>query len=806
MKKVHTGGRLEAWKKAVLIAIALIAVLRAAYIWFGGEVDKEYQLSFWFDLAQTEELPCRDLTEDFTANRDRLHSVELCFTGIAPEESGHVELAVRSGEEVFYEAKLSLSEFANREWKPVYIGLELTRGREYQLSLNAGEDCMQIPNIFVTAPDSVPAGVNSAQQGGRQLEGALAVGFGYHVFPGRLERLVVSALWLGGLGLLALAVLCWERVTACFIRAGAWLARWTDPKYLCLAAELSACHIFLTCSGIEFQEPTKLIFYLLSLCVLIKREDRLSFIRDLCGTPGRKALLAALCVYGAFALAGQRLLVYPLDKSVTIVELFVFGATALWVLPVVQWVLYGFHLLGRAGFSGKAKRKTPLFCGVALALLLIPAALHLYACNPGISSADTYDCMVENAHNLYGMTDWHPAFYCIVLGAILRVWDSTYAVIFLQWALWGYVMLDLLLYLRKKGMREELLWGTALLTGAASGNFVNLNTIWKDIPFALCMLLALVCTAKLTIDRKLYRKKILVYLELTAALVAIFLLRKNGVVDFLVIGAALAVALRKNVRVWGALAASVALILVVKGPLYNHFQVEDVGRKGIYIGLGQDILGVYYAGGEVSPEVIKMVNELTDGNIAEFRYTPTYSRASYRMDVEPVEFIGGYLETFVRNPVLMLRAVIDREDAMWDVFAGEDSRMGCVDYNGVQDGLGQWNQFYPARRYNSLYPKMRSATAYTVSSQWLCAIQWRGGLAMLLGVCACIFLALKRGKGAYWAMAAPIAGHILSLLLSTGWSDFRYFWPLNLMYMAFCLLALAAVKQEKEEPKERERS
>ena len=83
-------------------------------------------------------------------------------------------------------------------------------------------------------------------------------------------------------------------------------------------------------------------------------------------------------------------------------------------------------------------------------ILLVPAAYNLFANNPGISSPDTLNSMITNAKNLYGMYDWHPAFYCMVLRGIQKVWDSTYAVILVQYFFYAYVVTELLLYLRKK--------------------------------------------------------------------------------------------------------------------------------------------------------------------------------------------------------------------------------------------------------------------------------------------------------------------------------------------------------------------
>lgn len=183
--------------------------------------------------------------------------------------------------------------------------------------------------------------------------------------------------------------------------------------------------------------------------------------------------------------------------------------------------------------------------------------------------------------------------------------------------------------------------------------------------------------------------------------------------------------------------------------------------NGIYIGLGQDVLGAYYSGGEVSED------------------------------------------TFVKNPILMLRAVIDREDALWDIFMGKDSMLGCVNYTGTSDEDTEWTAYYPERHYVSLYTDMAVATDYTAKTQWIAAIEWRCGLFLLLGLTAFLFILFKRGQGKYLVVLAPMVGHILSLLLSTGWSDFRYFWPVNLLNTVWIMIVLMVAGQDGGAEKER---
>ena len=322
---------------------------------------------------------------------------------------------------------------------------------------------------------------------------------------------------------------------------------------------------------------------------------------------------------------------------------------------------------------------------------------------------------------------------------------------------------------------------------------MHLNTIWKGIPYTLSILWVLVILAKLILDSDEYRRKWYVYFELIAALVGTCLYRKNGVVSFAVIVMFMIFFLRKNAKMWGAIAIAAVCIFFVKGPVYSYLEIESSGKYGMYIGLSQDILGAYYAGGDVSEETLDMINVMTYYNNAEYEYTPTWSYQSYDLRVEPFEFILNYIDTFLRNPISMVRAIIAREDVVWNIFAGADANLRCVNYFGTADQVEGWNEYYPKRIYRSLHNGMAAATQYTASSQWISAIEWRCGVLTLLGIISVVTVAIREGEAGkkYILLVIPVIGQIVSLLLSTGWSDFRYFWPLNLMNM--CLILFAAV-------------
>ena len=787
--------RMAGWKIIILAVIALLFTVRIGYIAFRNEIDKEYYTSARYDLKNAVPVPCTDISQTFTAPSDRINSVELFFTDIPDGRAGAIVLRMCLDGSLIYQTDVSLENMENSEWKKVFVNAELRKDSEYEITLNANEACTRVPNVLVVKQDYAPE-ITASYSEGRRIDGNIAINYGYLRNPSRFDRCVMISLWILLYIIIYMAFLHIESILQSVRRLQLSLASLCKPQVIVLLAELAAALLIIHCSGIEFQSMTQVLMFGISVLSSLICTKKGNLVWRTADRKWKRVLLVLLYFYGSFSLVGQRLLIYPFTLKVTPEGLLIFLCTSLWFIPVVNTLIILLNHLSM--HLGPSKIRNRKLTGIIILCLLVPAVYNLIANNPGISSPDTLDSMITNAQHLHGMYNWHPAFYCMVLRVIESVSNSTYAVILVQYFFWAYVMTELLLYVRKKGIGDSIVVTVALLSGMNAGNFVQLNTIWKDIPYTLSLLWAFVLTAKLTIDYEEYRKKWYIYLELIVSLVGVFFYRKNGMISYAVISLVLLIVLIRNRKAVVSLLLSVILIWTVKGPVYSYYQVEDPGYRGIYHGLGQDILGVYYSGGEVSENTLKMINMMTEYNNAEYSYITTWSNQSYDVPVTPMEFIADYLDTFIRNPVIMTRAIINREDALWDIFAGQDTFLGCVNYTGTQDWAGEWSEYYPLREYTSLKPRMSSATAYTADAQWLNAIEWRSGLFTLLGLMATVLLILKKGKGRYLAILAPSAGHILSLLLSTGWSDFRYFWPMNLLNLSILLLTVVLLKNREQ--------
>lgn len=787
--------KLKTWKKVLLILVTIIIFIRVGYIGIRGEVEKQYYTSGTYDLTDVTFVPCTEIIQNFKCEQSRLNSLELIFNDIPDDKKGAVCLAIYAQEELIYQTNLSFANLNNMEWKKIYVNAEMVSGEEYQIRLTVSEECMQTPSVLVVNNNSYAPEIISSYKNAELISGQYAINYGYLCTPNLLERMVMISLW-GIIWLLSvLGVVHFERILYGINNVLDYMKKQIKPQILFTVVELMMCFIIVNSSGIEFQEPTKLILYLISLTAIVNYEKKIEYIRIIIDTAWKMVLLIFLYVYGAFALVGQRIWIYPLDMKVTFAGIFVFLCTIIWFIPIIQSAFYYIKVLSCSICAVEEKKLQKWqFVVMMLIFLLIPAAYNLYAFNPGISSPDSLTTMLINAKNIHGMSDWHPPFYSMVLRVILEIWDSTYAVILVQYFFWAYVMTELFLFLREKGMNEKFLLVLSFLCGANAANYLQLNTIWKDVPYTLSLLWVFVICAKLSLDYRTYKGKWYIYLELIIAFTGICLYRRNGIVAFIIVALPLAIILRKNIKVIVSIIASVALVCVITGPVYDYFDIQDAERPGgKYIGLGQDILGVYYAGGEVSEKTLQMINVMTDYNNAEYEYLPTWSYQTYNLDVDITEFVKNYIDTFVKNPVMMIRAVIAREDALWNIYEGQDGYLGCVNYTYTVDnfeGVDEWNAVYGTRKYVSLYEQAVKVSGYTATSQWISAIEWRAGLFTLMGLLAFSYLILIKGKRKHLLIITPVIGQIMSLLLSTGWAEFRYYWPLNLLNLSVVLFTM----------------
>ena len=785
MKKIFS--EWDKFKKVIYIIMVVLIFIRIFYIVVGKDLDMEYNTSSPASTTYTE-MPCNGIDTEFSTQEKRINSFEFIFNNINEDKKGAVICKVTHNNDVIYQANISLKNINNNEWWKVYVNIPVKPGDEYHIILGANKDCTDTPNVLLVSKDKGCTENISTRSKSGDAGGTLAIHYGYLDAPGKADLIVNSSLWIILLIMITYIFMYSGILVEIAGKAIAKSSKYLDKTISYIFFELALYFAFVYTSGIQFDKPMEILLFVISVISAVVYVKKRGFFSDFFSMTWKRNALILICLVGSFCIVGQRIFIYPLSIKPTLSGILVYLLTTLWVLPVIVTFLYFFNYFCTKLIENKRVPDKKMAI-IVLILLIIPTCYNLFANNPAISNGDSLG-IICNAHALYGIADWHPAFYCMVIGAIIRIWDSTYAIILFQYLFWIYVIAELLIFLRKKGMNDSAIIAASALLGLNAANIMHINLVEKDCLYTLSVLWTFVILAKLTIDYDLYRKKWYIYLELIIALVGTCLYRKNGIVTFIIVVASTVIVLRKNYKAVISLMIAIMLVITIKGPVYSHFGVLKNGRNGMYIGLSQDILGTYYAGGNVSEKTLKMINDMTCGDSAEYEYNPTFATLYSALDVAPKEFICSYVDTFIRNPILMTRAVIDREDLVWDIFTGEDSVIEGVNFNGTQDGVGTWNDFYPERVFRSLYNPMLQATTYSATNQIIFVIEWRAGLLSILSLITVLFLFMKKGWNKYLLICMPVVGHFISLLLSTGWSDFRYVWPLNLMNFSIILLSM----------------
>lgn len=776
----------ETWKKVVVLLLILITFVRIGYIVVKDEKSDRESVTSNITEDGSSYVDCDGLSAQITTNSNKLDFIELKFGQIPDDPEGYVFVRIFNSEKPVYEDKVFFEDLSPEELVRLRVNVRIEKGETYRIEMSASEDGGEVPTVMAKEDGSV-----------------LAINLISYENASPVVKLVKAAAWV----VLLIAAISLFILSGLLKGKKTFIDEIREDKFtsqvIISVIELISLIAVTDFSGTPFKLYTKIALIFVSAIAVISYPKKSHYVRSLANTSWKRALLVALYVYAAFAMVGQRIFIYPFYKMPSIRELIAFALTVIWFIPIVNSVIWYFDQIRQRVFTEKKKMNTVLFVSIIAVILLIPLEIYLYAYNPGISSVDTSDTMISNAKFIHGMFDWHPFSYCWVTMILTSIWDSPYIMVFSQQLMYLYVMLELFLFLRRKGVKETFLIICAALTSIYIPNLILVTTIWKDVPYDLALLWVFILVAKLVIDRDYYKKKWFIYLEIAIALSVICLLRKNGFVPAIIVVVFLFTLIIKNAKLILSLAMSLIIIFTFQFPMSAYYGVVKSSDTGVHIGLGQDVMGVYYAGGDMSNDTSEIVADMTQKNMHGYRYIATWSRGSYYIDASVPQFVVGYMDTFARNPLMTVRAVVARQDELWNIWQGNDMLLSCECYIGTMDGKSsegyEWNDYYPARKETAIYSTLNDINLSTAIYQPLEAVTWRCGIFTLLAVIAIAILILKDKMKGMLTVLSPVLGQILGLMLSTGWAEFRYYWCINLINIAFLMIAMIMENRKAEE-------
>lgn len=767
-------------KRIIIVCIALITFLRIIYIFAFNKIDAGEYITESV-LSLNEEIGAEYVNTEFTAVTDRLDSVKLIFSGYGEESKNRLSVEIYDADSLIYDAKINTSDVNTMDGNDFFVNLTLERDKKYMLAIKTTEDALAngiLENIYFT----------------------------YVSYDLLMPKLLKALCWLVMCILGIIVSIKWNLITDIFKKHEHIYIRIWKHLACRIIVEVASLLIIYMLSGIIMSISTVMFLLVLSLVCVYFNHKRESYLKESVLTGGVKTLTGILYFLAAFMMVGESTFIYPFELQINLKGIFVYIIALVFFIPIINsGILLGEYICriskrDAADLSKSGKKSILIFTVIVFGLILLPECVMLYAFNPGITNIDTYICMVVNAEHLYQMADWHPFFYCWVLKQILNIWNSTYAIIAVQFLFATYVETELLVFAGKKGVNKYLLYVIAFISGINPCNMLHNTSIYKDTLYTISVFWIFVVLVQMIVDYEACNKYRL-SIELILALVGTCLYRQNGIATYLVVIISVIIYFAKSSyrwRAWITVFISVLAIVGVKGPMYSYYDVQSVGRTGMYVGLGQDILGVYYGGGEVNDKTMGMINVMVDGNINDYNYTPRMSHQNSFLDVSPVHFIGCYIDTFIHNPVLMTRSILERVEIIWNLYDDAGSGIGQVYYGNI-DGAYDWNDRYPARKDNFMYSVMAAFVDKSVDIQWIDAIIWRAAISMLAMFVCLICLLRKRENIKYLMVLTPGVGHLIGVLLSVGWYSIRYYYALNYISLGMLVvLMLSKVSADNE--------
>lgn len=774
-------------KYGITIILFFAIIISIFILVKNSHIDKKIVFSrdMWELSEQT--VACDNISQQFLAADDKLYCVEVTFDNIPSDENGWIDVNVQHNEKDIFLGKIPFNSLKNQMPYIIRLNIPTVRNELYRLNL-ASNTSKKIPQIYVSEVNKSSES-ESCTRNNEIISQELSIRYGY-----------LSSTVDYKLSILLIIIVVYCILLYFFFAPQVWgrVHKYLSYKIIQIAYiifQMFCCLMILNLSVINFKSYTKVLMIICSIVFSYNHLKKLEHLMNYIQFRGFRIAIILTNLYIAFALAGSQVFIYPIDLRVSLKDILLFLITLIWCFPVLTSLLYFYNRI-KISFSLTQKRDKLQIIVISSLLLLIPVLIVLAAFNPGFSSYDTNECLAQYAHNIRNMPDWHPPFYIMILKIIITVWDSTYAVILVQIFFWIYVWEKLFQLLFTRGIHKRYIYMISLIMGLNAAYSVQLCTIWKDIFYAISILWLTVIIAELIFNTEKCIITIRQCIELTAALICVFFFRQNGVVPYVLTLVALFILLRKNKRVVLSLLLSICLVLIIKFPIYHALDVNETQNGGMYIGLSQDIMGVYCSGGDVSEETMEMINVLTRQNNNNFSFVPYWANESYDLNVPITKFIKNYLNTFIHNPLTMTRAIICRQDFLWNIFEGQDAITNCVNYLGTEDGNGEWNTYYPAHKEISISYAVKQYTLALTENQLSNVWIWRVGLHIVLLVLVSLTLFLKQKPKHFILLYIPIIGQIISLMLSTGWADFRYYWPVNLMAMSIMYIITILPKKK----------
>ncbi len=524
-------------------------------------------------------------------------------------------------------------------------------------------------------------------------------------------------------------------------------------------------------------------------------------------TSKNTTLFTLINIYGTFALVGQHLFLDGERMIFSIMNLckyFIFLIVVFSVNYLILFLLEKAYLYFGSKFKNKTEKKGGIktYCFYFL-LFFIPWIIALVSFFPANMTPDSID-QWKQAQGLVEISNHHPAFHTLMIRWISQLYPSPFVVGLFQVIFCALVLSDIWVYFASKKYNKYILIVLALVMAISPGNIMLVTTLWKDIPYTFSLLWLGGLLLRAFEDSFLFFKKPFLILSLIISLVFVYEFRHNGVIPFILAMTSLIILaiskitkdifLTSKIIVCGVL--SVLCVILINGPVFNHYNVNTVGVGGTKFTPMLTALGSIVHNNLPIEEEAVLLMESTTVTLDEYKeYYSRFNGDAYiygipnkswnRSNLNMSEVLKVYLDVIIKDR-------LDGTEILWNITQAQGS------FNYKYD-IGVWSTDGTMVSNSNMVVKiLRYYGAAFEKVLLLNVLFWRSGIYIVFLMILLLFCYIKK---IYKSMVflIPCLGNLISLLLSLYHQSYRYIYFMPISVIIYVLIVLVNTGEKEEE-------
>lgn len=509
----------------------------------------------------------------------------------------------------------------------------------------------------------------------------------------------------------------------------------------------------------------------------------------------RKGALAAMIAL-SLVLSASYVAVYWMDGTTKAECFWVFWGLAGVMFVLLSFLAYEMKARQIEGGRQDVSKKHWLFC---FGVLFVSYAVTLAANFPGTLSTDSY-ASIEIALGNAPLSNAHPLFYTALVTPFAQLGEASgnmdlgvFLFSLVQMTAFAAICSYACFWLKKRSLPD-----IAVLAALAFFAFNPVvakyaSTMWKDIPFALCMLLALLQLLDIALSKGEALESRKTRLKLAAIVLLVCLLRNNGIYAMALLAVFMAFVWHRHVKGIASVFTAIIVAYVITGPVYGLLDVEPSPfRESVGIPI-QQISAVVAQDGDVTEDQLETLSELVDPEAVREFYDPTSSNpVKYHesfdndwLNTHQSEFLKLWADVGMQNPVAYLQAWMRATQGYWNMethawVVSEGGRNLLYEATGLALLNGS-----PTTQFTEL----RSSSPVS--------LLFNMGFALW----ATVLIALTRWIGKQRDLCIPLIMYIglwgTMLIAAPYYAEFRYMFPLHLALPVVLATAFLKTPEEK---------